>query len=72
MDGKCIEMQAMQFRIANALIQDNIIEKRDDREEKPIAEVWREKILLNVNPQSVQEAGNYHQYRDSNSRNPQQ
>ena len=71
MHEKCIEIQAMQFKIVNALIQDNTREKRDDREEKPTAEVWRERILLNVNPQSVQEES-YHLYRDSNGRNPQQ
>ena len=64
MDGKCIETQAsslnnklllLLFKTANALIQDNNSEERDDWEEDPTTEDWREKILLNANPQSVQE-----------------
>ena len=46
---------ASQFKIANALIQDNTSEERDDREEESTSKDWREKILLNTNPQSVQE-----------------
>ena len=46
---------ASQFKIANALIQDNTSEERDDWEEEPSSEDWREKILLNANPQLVQE-----------------
>ena len=46
---------ASQFNIANALIQDNTSEEREDREEEPTSEDWREKILLNANPKSVQE-----------------
>jgi len=46
---------ASQFKIANTLIQDNASEERDDREGEPTTEHWREKILLNANPQSVQE-----------------
>ena len=42
---------ASQFKIANALIQDNTSEERDDREEEPTSQDWREKILLNANPQ---------------------
>ena len=46
---------ASQFKIANALIQDSTSEERDDREEEPTSKDWREKILLNANPKSVQE-----------------
>ena len=46
---------ASQFKIANVLIQDNTSEERDDREEEPTSEDWREKILLNANLKSVQE-----------------
>ena len=46
---------ANQFKIANALVQDNASEEWDDREGEPTTEDWREKILLNANPQSVQE-----------------
>ena len=45
---------ARQFKIANALIQDNTSEERDDREEEPTSEDWREKTFLNANPRSVQ------------------
>ena len=56
-DGRCMEVypDASQFKIANALIQDNANEERDDREEEPTSEGWRKKILLNANPKSIQE-----------------
>ena len=54
-DGREVYRDASQFKIANALIQDNTSEERDDREEEPTSEDWREKILLNANPKSVQE-----------------
>ena len=44
-----------QFKIANALIQDDTGEERDDWEGEPVSEDWREKVLLNASPQSVQE-----------------
>lgn len=37
------------------MTQYNTSEQRDDREEEPASEDWREKILLNANPKSVQE-----------------
>ena len=54
-DGREVCRDASQFKIANALIQDNASEERDDREGEPTTEDWREEILLNANPQSVQE-----------------
>lgn len=44
-----------QFKNANALIPGNASEERIKQEEKPTSEDWREKILLNAKPQSVQE-----------------
>ncbi|KAL9967202.1 hypothetical protein ACROYT_G025380 [Oculina patagonica] len=35
--------------------QDNASEERDDQEKEPTSEDWREKILVNANPKSVQE-----------------
>ena len=49
-DGREVYRDASQFKIANALIQDNTSEERDGREEEPTSEDWREKILLNANP----------------------
>ena len=46
---------ARQLKIADALIQDNTSEERDGREEEPSSEDLREKLLLNANPQSVEE-----------------
>ncbi|XP_020617325.1 uncharacterized protein LOC110055289 [Orbicella faveolata] len=54
-DGREVYRDPSQFKIANALIQVNTSEGRDDREEEPNSEDRREKILLNANPQSVQE-----------------
>lgn len=54
-DGREVYRDASQFKLANALIQDNTSEERDDREEEPTSEDWRKKTLLNANPQSVQE-----------------
>ena len=54
-DGREVYRDASQFKIANALIQDNTSGERDDREEESTPEDWREKILLNTNPQSAQE-----------------
>ena len=54
-DGWEVYGDASQFKIANALIQDNTSEERGDREEDPTSEDWREKILLNANPQWLQE-----------------
>ena len=71
-DGREVYRNASQFKIANALIQDHNCEKRDDREEEPTSDVWREKILLNAKRQpSVSPTGDFHQYRE-NGRNPQQ
>ncbi|XP_078350665.1 uncharacterized protein LOC144635430 [Oculina patagonica] len=55
MDGREVYRDASQFKIANALTQDNASEERDDQEKEPTSEDWREKILLNANPQSVHE-----------------
>ena len=52
---------ASQFKIANALIQDNASEERDDREGEPTTEDWREKILLNANPNLYRLFDNDHQ-----------
>ena len=43
--------------MANALIhgQDNTSEESEDREEETTSENWREKMLLNANPQSIQQ-----------------
>ena len=54
-DGREAYRDASQFKIANALIQDNASEERANQEEEPTSEDWREKILLNANRQSVQE-----------------
>ena len=53
-DGREVYRDTSQFKIANALIQDNASKERDDREGEPTTEDWREKILLNANPQSDQ------------------
>ena len=53
-DGREVYQDASQFKNANALIQDNTSEEREDREE-PTSKEWREKILLNDNSKSVQE-----------------
>ena len=50
MDGKCIEMQACSRLL---MLMDNTSEERGDLEEDPTSEDWREKILLNANPQQV-------------------
>ena len=39
----------------NTLIQENTSEENEDQEEQKNQEDWREKILLNANPHSVQE-----------------
>ena len=54
-DGQEVYPHASQFKIANALIQDNTSEERDYLEEEPTSEDWREEILLNANPQTIQE-----------------
>ncbi|KAL9982485.1 hypothetical protein ACROYT_G004533 [Oculina patagonica] len=46
---------ASQFKIANALTQDNASEERDEQDKEPTSEDWRDKILLNANPHSVHE-----------------
>ena len=52
-DGR--EMFSDASKIGNALIRDNTSEERSDLEEDPTSEDWREKMLLNANPQLVQE-----------------
>ena len=54
-DGQELYGDASQCKIANALIQDNTSEERDDPEKEIISEDWREKILMNSNPQSIPE-----------------
>jgi len=54
-DGREVYRYASQFKITKAFIQDNTSEERDDREGEPTTEDWREKILLNASPPSVQE-----------------
>ena len=54
-DGREVYRDASQFKIANSLIQENTSEENEDQEEQKNQEDWREKILLNANPHSVQE-----------------
>ena len=54
-DRQEVYRDASQFKISNALIQDNTSKEKDNRDEKPTSEDWREKILLSANLQSVQE-----------------
>ena len=49
-----VYQDASQFKTANTLIQENTREERDDWEEEPISEDWREKLLLIAHPKSVQ------------------
>ena len=54
-DGREVYRDASQFKIANSLIQENTSEENEDQEEQKNQEDWREKILLNADPHSVQE-----------------
>ena len=54
-DGREVHRDTREFKVANALIRYNASEERDDWKREPASENWREKILLNASPQSVQE-----------------
>lgn len=54
-EGREVYCDASQFKIANSLIQENTSEENEDQEEQKNQEDWREKILLNAKPHSVQE-----------------